>query len=94
MSGSTQPSTSRINNPSIGGATAIYAVHQAGEILRTIAFWGAILLPVAYLAVLHPGIIGQRVDVFLALLALHVACILIGHDGRQSPGSRATGGAQ
>ncbi|MDR5673156.1 hypothetical protein RH858_08335 [Halalkaliarchaeum sp. AArc-GB] len=60
---------------------------MAGAVLRHLrgavrfaAFWGAILLPLAYVPVLHETVAGQRVDLFLLLLALHVACILVGHE--------------
>ncbi|AUX07743.1 hypothetical protein AArcSl_0085 [Halalkaliarchaeum desulfuricum] len=89
MSGSTQPSTDRFPVPGTAGTMAESAVSRLGETVRVLAFWGAILLPLAYVPVLHESVAGQRVDLFLLLLVLHVACILVGHERarNRSPGA-------
>ena len=69
------------------------AASRLGETVRVLAFWGAILLPVAYVLALHESVAGQRVGLFLLLLVLHVACILIGH-GRAHNRSPPLGGGE
>ena len=69
------------------------AANRLGETVRVLAFWGAILLPPAYVLTLHESVAGQRVDLFLLLLVLHVACILIGH-GRAHNGSPQLGAGE
>lgn len=51
--------------------------------VRATAFWAAVLLPIAYVPVVT-GAAGGSADLFLALLALHVACMVVGHE--HSPG--------
>ncbi|WP_159485561.1 hypothetical protein [Halorubrum sp. JWXQ-INN 858] len=48
--------------------------------IRAAAFWAAVLLPVAYVPVFY-GVGGvDGTWSFFALLALHIACVVIGHD--------------
>lgn len=48
--------------------------------VEALGFWGAIVLPAAYLSLLVGGLEGQAgLGLFLALVALHVAALLVGH---------------
>ncbi|MEF8779438.1 MAG: hypothetical protein V5A46_02005 [Haloferacaceae archaeon] len=92
MSGSTQPSTGRLAAPVNPGAAAERIARRVRKTIRVAAFWGAIGLPLAYVPVLHEGIAGQRVDLFLLLLVVHVACIVIGHGrGLDAPSRTGAG---
>lgn len=65
--------------PSIVAPTfdrAVAIARMTGELLRALAFWGAILLPLAYVPALAMG----RSGLFLALLLIQVACVIVGHD--------------
>jgi len=46
--------------------------------VRRLAFWGSVLLPLAYLPVLA-GVAGDRPLLVAGLLALNVGCLLVGH---------------
>ena len=46
--------------------------------VRRLAFWGSVLLPLAYLPVLA-GVTGDRPLLVASLLALNVVCLLAGH---------------
>ncbi|ELY44314.1 hypothetical protein [Natronorubrum sulfidifaciens] len=55
--------------------------------VTAVGFWLGTLLPVAYFPVFLSGIDSTgSLSVFLALLALHVTALVIGHD---YPGSRS-----
>lgn len=92
MSGSTQPSTGSLSFPANGGTMTESILSHLTELVRIVAFWGAILLPLAYVPVLHESIAGQRVDLFLLVLALHVACIVIGHGRAHDGGAQIASG--
>lgn len=47
--------------------------------LRAVAFWSSVLLPIAYVPLLYGGVGGQ-VTAFLGLIALNVACLIVGHE--------------
>jgi len=51
---------------------ALGAVGAAG-------FWGAILLPFAYLPFLYGGVGSRQLEQFFALLLLNAVCIVVGH---------------
>jgi hypothetical protein len=48
--------------------------------LQRLAFWTAVVLPLAYLPLLSSPIDGQELLVLLALVAVNVVCLLVGHD--------------
>jgi hypothetical protein len=48
--------------------------------LRFLAFWAAVALPFLYLPLLLGGLDGQQATVFLALLALNVVALVLGHE--------------
>lgn len=48
--------------------------------VRALAFWSAIVLPIAILAVLSGGVGGQQVSLLSGLLALNVLCLLVGNE--------------
>lgn len=45
--------------------------------IRAGAFWAAVLIPLAYLPALY---VTSGAGFLLALLTLHVACVVIGHE--------------
>lgn len=46
--------------------------------VRRLAFWGSVLLPVAYVPLLS-GVAGDRTLLVAGLLALNAVCLLAGH---------------
>ena len=48
--------------------------------LRRLAFWAAVVLPLAYLPLLSNPVDGQQLLVLVALVAVNVVCLLVGHD--------------
>lgn len=46
--------------------------------VRRLAFWGSVLLPVAYVPLLS-GVAGYRPLLVAGLLALNAVCLLVGH---------------
>ena len=48
--------------------------------LRRLAFWLAIVLPVAYLPLLSAGVDGRTGFILAALLAVNLCCLLLGHE--------------
>ncbi len=55
-----------------------------GEILvnglRRVAFWTAVVLPLAYLPLLSSPVDDTELLIFVALVAINVVCLLVGHD--------------
>jgi hypothetical protein len=51
----------------------------ATESVRTVAFWLAAVLPLAYLPLVLGDLVGQYAGAFAGLLALHVVTLLVGH---------------
>jgi hypothetical protein len=52
----------------------------AFEPLKTIAFWSAIALPLAYLPLLANGLGTADVPLFVGLLAVHATALVLGRD--------------
>lgn len=50
--------------------------------LRFLAFWASILLPLAYVPLLHGGLSGSEPTILGALVAVNAAALLVGHDHR------------
>jgi|AntRauTorcE11897_2_1112592.scaffolds.fasta_scaffold226595_1 hypothetical protein len=50
------------------------------SVLRRLAFWAAVVLPLAYLPLLSSPVDDTELLVFVALAALNVVCLLVGHD--------------
>ena len=48
--------------------------------VQTVAFWLAVVLPLAYLPLLADGITGGELIPFTALLAANVVALTLGHD--------------
>jgi len=53
--------------------------NRAVASVRAVAFWAAIILPLAYVPAAY-GAMGFEGWSPLALIALHAACVVIGHD--------------
>jgi hypothetical protein len=63
------------------GTTTLAALSTlATATVRTLAFWLAVVLPLAYLPLLADGITGGELVPFVALLAANVVALLLGHD--------------
>jgi hypothetical protein len=45
-----------------------------------VAFWTAVVLPLAYLPLLSSPVDDTELLVFVALVAVNVVCLLVGHD--------------
>lgn len=50
--------------------------------LRFLSFWASILLPLAYLPLLHGGLTGGETTVLGALVAINALALFLGHDHR------------
>ena len=63
-----------------------HLIERGVDFLRAIAFWIAVVFPLAYVAVLTLPT-GADVEVWGILLAVHVASLLVGHDhtGNRDP---------
>lgn len=78
---STETSPSSVRTPIRIGSTLSNRFRRltVGGV-RAAAFWAAVLLPVAYI----PGVYGvggfDGSWTLLALLAVHIACVVIGHE--------------
>ena len=48
--------------------------------VRRLAFWAAVVLPLAYLPLLSTPIDGRTSLALVALVAVNVVCLLVGHD--------------
>lgn len=48
--------------------------------IHSLAFWGAIGLPVPMLAILYGGLPGTQSKLFGFLVVAHVACLVAGHN--------------
>lgn len=46
---------------------------------RALAFWAAIVLPLAYMPLLTRGLTPEEVPMFVGLLLANVAALLVGH---------------
>jgi uncharacterized RDD family membrane protein YckC len=53
---------------------------RVAQAVRAVAFWAAVVLPLAYLPLLGGGIAGGESVPFLALLATNVLALTLGHD--------------
>ena len=60
---------------------AMLTVRAGSALVKTVAFWAAILLPFTYLPLLYGGLDGQF-STFAALLTLNVLTLVLGHDYR------------
>jgi hypothetical protein len=55
---------------------------RVGEVRRAVepvAFWVSVLLPLGYVPLLFGGFTDGQVELFLALVGVHVASLVIGH---------------
>jgi hypothetical protein len=58
--------------------TGLERAARVGGELRRLAFWGSVLLPLAYLPVLA-GVGGRRPLLLVGLLAVNACCLVAGH---------------
>lgn len=57
------------------------ALHRAVVApIRALAFWTAVLLPLAYLPLLAGGLTGAETSVLAALLVANALALAVGHD--------------
>ncbi|MFC7324379.1 hypothetical protein ACFQMF_07270 [Halorubrum rutilum] len=84
---SSKTSSRSIRAPIRIGATLSSACwNRAVASVRAVAFWAAILLPIAYVPAAY-GVAGfEQGWRPLALIVLHVACVVVGHDHHGSGG--------
>jgi hypothetical protein len=47
--------------------------------VRAVGFWGAVLLPAAYLPLLAGGLSGDRAGLFALLVGCHALALVVGH---------------
>lgn len=56
------------------------ALHSLTGGVQRIAFWAAVLLPLAYVPLLATPINDPQLMTLAGLIAVHVGCLLAGHD--------------
>jgi len=49
------------------------------HLLEPLAFWASVVLPLSYVPLLYGGFGDGEFELFLALVASHVLCLVIGH---------------
>jgi len=47
--------------------------------VEPLAFWASVLLPLAYVPLLYGGFADGQLELFLALVGVHVASLVVGH---------------
>ncbi len=78
---SSKTSRSTVRDPvRIGSALSTELRRRAMESVRAAAFWAAIVLPVAYLPAAYDAMGFETAWSTVALFAVHVACVVIGHE--------------
>ena len=78
---SSRTSSARLLAPAHHGTTIAAACWQrAAACVRTVAFWAAIVLPLVYLPAAYDVAGFEMAGSTVALIAVHVACFVIGHD--------------
>lgn len=83
MSGAQTHTHSQSQSPRVGApATNAFAHLSAlsSKVVRTVAFWLAVVFPLAYLPLLRGGVASGELLPFLALLAGNVLALTLGHD--------------
>ncbi len=66
----------------IRSTASLLVPSRVGEVRRAVepvAFWASVLLPLGYVPLLFGGFTDGQVELFLALVGLHVASLVIGH---------------
>lgn len=78
---SSQTSHSTVRAPiRIGSALSTEFRRRATATVRAAAFWAAVVLPVAYLPAAYDAMGFETAWSTVALFAVHVACVVIGHE--------------
>ncbi|KKF39406.1 hypothetical protein FK85_28710 [Halorubrum saccharovorum] len=81
---SSQTSPSSIWAPiQIGSSLSTACLNKALAAVRGAAFWAAVVLPLAYVPAAY-GAMGFETWSPLALIAVHMACVVIGHEHNSS----------
>lgn len=78
MSSQTSPSSIRVPIQ-IGSSLSTACRNKAIAAARGAAFWAAVVLPLAYVPAAS-GAMGFETWSALALVAVHMACVVIGHE--------------
>ncbi len=50
------------------------------DVCRPVAFWAAVVLPVAYGPLLFGGVNELQLQLLGALVVVHLGCLVLGHD--------------
>ena len=86
---SSKTSSSPLQAPKQVGASLSNACYtRAAAGIRAAAFWAAILLPIAYVPAAYGTMGFEQGWRPLALIALHVVCVVVGHN-HNSPASQS-----
>lgn len=83
MSSQTSPSSTR-SPIRIGSSLSTACRNKAIAGVRAAAFWAAVVLPLAYVPAAY-GAMGFETWSALGLIAVHMACVVIGHEHNASP---------
>jgi hypothetical protein len=67
----------------VGTNTLATLAERTAAAVRAVAFWLAVVLPVAYLPLVADGVAGSELVPFVTLLAANVVALTVGHDHRR-----------
>lgn len=88
------PNMSNSSRTAVGSAPARDAPAESAALVRTalrrsvlaplrfLGFWAAVLLPLAYLPLVHGGLTGGESTVLVTMVAVNVVSLVIGHGYR------------
>ncbi|MFC6890761.1 hypothetical protein [Halorubrum trueperi] len=78
---SSKTASSSIRTPiRIGSTVSAECCRRAVAGVRGVAFWASVVLPLAYLPAAYGAMGFEGAWSALALIAVHMACIVIGHE--------------
>jgi hypothetical protein len=66
--------------PGVGTNPLASLARFAATTVQAVAFWLAVVLPLAYLPLVAGGVTAGELVPFVALLAVNVVALMVGHD--------------
>jgi hypothetical protein len=69
--------------PGVGTNPLASIANLATTAVQAVAFWLAVVLPLAYLPLVAGGVTASELVPFAALLAVNVVALTVGHDHRR-----------
>jgi hypothetical protein len=72
--------SNRMNSRPVPRPTTARAYHSLTGGVQRVAFWAGVVLPLAYVPLLSSSIAQTELSTLGALIAVHVLCLVAGHD--------------